>query len=186
MREVADPTTGEWIAAGTAAGLAAAVLALLLVWVPLRRSTATRWGRAAGFLLAAVASSLVVTVAVVVGIALDGDSGVSGPFGAVVARINAQTAERVAGYIAALLLPVAAVVAVLALAVVDVGRNTGLRIAAGVAAGVLLATGVVVALGDTGTAPTAAGWVIAVLAGGAAVALALDEVTAGRDRAEHR
>lgn len=175
---VEDPTTGEWVAAAVAAGLVAVVAALLLLHPVLRRSRATPWGRAGGLLLATLATGmvLVVVVAIVAGTQV-GDEPSEAAFAGVLVHADG---ERIGRYAAATLLPLAAVLAVLAFAVVDLVRPSGFRIAAGVAAGAVLAVGLVVGFGDGGTVPTALGRVTAVLAAGAALSLALDELLGHR------
>lgn len=179
---VADPTTVEWIAAGVAAGLVVLVGAVLVLRPVLRRSAATPWGLTGGVLLAALAVGLVLVVAVVAvaGWRADVEHPPAGPFAGVLVATDPATATRVSGYAAALLLPLAAVLLVLAVAVVDLGRSSGLRIAAGVAVGVVLSVGVLLAVGDAGSAPRVAGWAAAALAGAAGLALALDELVGGR------
>ena len=169
-----EPTTGEWIVAGVAAGLVVVVAALLLLRPALARRGATAWGRAAGLLLAAAAAGLVLVVTVTV---VANDRADDAPAGAFVGVLVGQpgTAGRIAGYAAALLLPLAAVLAVLAVAVVDLGRPSGFRLAAGVAAGFVLLVGFVVVAGDVGPAATGVGWTAALLGGGAALLLAVDE-----------
>lgn len=171
------PTSGEWIAAGVASGLVVVLLALHLLRPVLARSRATAWGRAAGLLLGclAVGFALVTAIAVVAG--MRADTAAEGAFAGVLVHPEPPTAERIGGYVAALLLPLAAVVAVLAVAVVDVGRPSGLRVPAGITAGVVLAASLLVARGDPGSAAEAVAWSSLVLSGAAAVALVADEVT---------
>ena len=176
---VPDPTTGEWVAAAIAACLVVVLGALLLLGPALRRSTATSWGRAGGLLLAITASGLVLVVAVAFAGSRAGRAPV-GEFAGVLVHSEPGTAGRIAGYVAALLLPLAAVLAVLAVAVVDIGRPSGLRAAAGAAAGFVLVAGAVVTIGDTGPAPTAVGSAAVVLAAATILALALDEVLGDR------
>jgi hypothetical protein len=179
-RVVPDPTAGEWFVAGVAAGLVVVVGALLLLRPALWRSTATVWGRAAGLLLATAAMGLVLVVAVAGAAGARADDTPTGEFAGVLVAVDRGAAGRVAGYTAALLLPLAAILAVLAVAVVDVGRPSSLRAAAGTAAGFVLLVGLRVVTGDAGPAATAAGWAAVLLAGGAALMLALDEVAGGR------
>jgi hypothetical protein len=177
---VPEPTTGEWVVAGVAAGLVVVVAALLLLRPALRRSNATAWGRAAGLLLAASATGLVLVVALLGVAGAQADDAPVGAFAGVLVTAEVGTARRVASYAAALLLPTAAVLAVLAVAVVDIGRPSGLRVAAGSAAGLVLVGGGYVVLGDAGPAATAAGWAATLLAGGAALTLAVDELAGAR------
>ena len=175
-----EPTTGEWIVAGVAAGLVVVIAALLLLRPALQRSSATTWGRAAGLLLAASATGLVLVVAVVGVAGAQADDTPLGAFAGVLVATDVGTARRVASYTAALLLPMAAVLGVLAVDVVDVGRPSGLRAAAGSAVGFVLVGGGYVVLGDAGPAATGAGWAAVLLAGGAALTLALDELAGAR------
>lgn len=174
---IADPTTAEWVAAGVAAGFVVVLGAVHLLRPVLARSPASPWGRASGLLFATITTGLVLAVAVVaVGGARAGRAS-AGPFAGVLVHPEPPTAERIAGYAAALLLPLAAVLGVLAAAVVELGRPSGLRIAAGVAAGVVLACGTLLVAGDVGTVATGAGWSAVVLAAAAAATLVADELT---------
>ena len=172
-----EPTAGEWIVAGVAAGLVVVVAALQLLRPALARSTASPWGRAAGLLLATTAAGLVLVVTVAVAAGDRADDAPVGEFAGVLVNAEPATAGRIAGYSAALLLPLAAVLAVVAVAVVDLGRPSAFRIVAGAAAGFVLLAGFVVVLGDAGPAATAVGWTAALLGGGSALLLALDEVS---------
>lgn len=176
---VQDPSTAEWLAAGAAAGLVVVVASLLALHPVLARSRATPWGRAAGLLLATIATGLVLVVVVAL---VAGTRAGEAPESALAGVLVQPDGERIGRYAAAILLPLAAVLAVLAFAVVDVGRPSGFRIAAGVAAGVVLAFGLLVGFGDGGTVPTALGRVTAALAAGAAASLALDELLGSRPR----
>lgn len=182
---MSDPTTWEWVAAGIGAGLVAVLLAVLALRPVLARSRATPWGRAGGLLLGTAATGLFLVVVIAIGAAAVGDRP-SGAFAGVLVHADGRVAERIGAYAAALLIPLAAVLGVLAVAVVDVGRPSGLRIAAGLVAGVLLVVGLTVATGDTGSAPTVVGWSASVLAGAAAVALVLDELVGGRQSRSSR
>ena len=173
-----DPTAGEWVVAGVAAGLVVVLAALQLLRPALARSPATPWGRAAGLLLAVAAVGLVLVVAVAVTAGGIADDTPDGPFVAVLVHVDA--AGRIAGYVGALLLPLAAVLAVLAVAVVDLGRPSALRIVAGAASGFVLLAGLSVVVGDAGPAATAVGWTAALLGGGAGSLLAVDEVAGWR------
>ncbi len=174
----ADPTTPEWVAAAVAAGLVVVLGGLHLLRAVLARSAATAWGRLAGLLLAVLAVGLVLVV-VVLGVAgAQASDGPTGEFAAVLVHPEADTASRLAGYAAALLLPLAAALAILAVAVVDVGRGSGLRIAAGVASGLVMAIGALVSTGGTDGAALAAGWAAVVLGAAAAAALVADQLDA--------
>ncbi len=109
-------------------------------------------------MLASASAGLTLVVSVVV-VAGDraGDDPV-GEFAGVLVSTDAATAGRIGAYAAATLLPLAAVLAVVAVAVVDVGRPSGLRAAAGGAAGFVLLGGAYVVLGDAGPAATGVGW----------------------------
>jgi len=185
---LAQPTTAEWTAAGVAAGLVVLLAALHLLRPVLARSPATPWGRTAGVLLGSVTTGLVLCVGVAAAAAVRAGETPEGAFAGVLVHVEPTVAERIAAYAAAILLPLSAVIAVLALAVVDLGRPSSLRIAAGVAAGMVLASGVLVVLGDTGPVATGVGWAAVVLAGAAALTLVLDELvgrqTSGPSRSE--
>lgn len=174
------PTSGEWIAAGAAGALVVVLLALHLLRPALGRSPSTVWGRAAGLLLGCIAVGFVLVTVVAVVAGMRADTGAEGAFAGVLVHPEPPTAERIGGYVAALLLPLAAVVAVLAVAVIDIGRPSGLRIPAGITAGVVLAASAIVARGDPGSAAEAVAWSSLVLSGAAAVALVADEVTGRR------
>jgi hypothetical protein len=172
--DLADPSAGDWVAASLAAALVVVLLALLLVAPALRRSSASPWGRVAGLLLAATAAVLVLVVVVAGTAAL-----VSRPDGVLATElVHAEviSAERIAVYTAALLLPLAAVLGVLAVAVVDIGRPSAFRPAAGAVAGLVLVAAGILVVGDAGDAVTAAALSAAVLSGGAAFALMADEL----------
>ncbi len=177
---VPDPTTGEWVVAAVAAGLVVVLAALLLLGPALRRSNATSWGRAGGLLLAVIAAGLVLVVAVAAVAGSRAGEAPVGEFAGVLVHAEAATAGRIAGYVAALLLPLAAILAILSVAVVDIGRPSGLRAAAGGAAGFVLIAAAFVVTGDTGTAATAVASAAFVLAAGTIVALALDELLGDR------
>lgn len=177
MPTLAQPTTADWVAAGVAAGLVVLLAALHLLRPVLARSSASPWGRAGGLLLAMVTTGLLLCVGVAVTAGARADSSPVGPFALELVHGEPPTAARIGGYAAAILLPLAAVIAVLAVAVVDVDRPSGLRIVAGVAAGGVLASGLLLVLGDVGTVATGVGWAAVVLAGAAAGALVLDELT---------
>lgn len=179
MVDLPDPTSAEWAAAGLAAALVVVVLSLHLLRPVLARSPAAGWGRVAGFLLACVAAELVLVAAVAAVAGWQGGDDPGGPFAGLLVHADGATGTRVAAYVAALTLPAAAVLVVLSLGVVDVGRPSGLRIVAGVVVGIVLAVAALVVWGDTGAAPEAAAWFAVLLAGGAALALVADEV-AGR------
>ena len=177
---VPDPTTTEWVTAAVAAGFVVVLGALLLLGPALRRSTATPWGRAGGLLLAVTSAGMVLVVAVAAVAGSRAGEVPAGAFAGVLVHDEADTAGRIAGYVAALLLPLAAVHAILAVAVVDVGRPSGLRAAAAGAASFVLIAGALIAIGDTGPAATGVASASVVLAAGTIAALALDEVLGNR------
>jgi hypothetical protein len=192
---VPDPTTTEWVAAGVAVGLVVVLAAVHLVRPVLAVGAATAWGRVAGLLLAVLAAGLVLAVVVLgVGAARSeappegatpeqveaAAAKLSGPFASELVPPQASTANRVASYSTAALLPLAAALAVLAVAVIDVGRPSGIRLAAGAACGLLLVAGGYVVTGGTQGAARAAGWAAVVLAACAAAALVVDELEARR------
>jgi hypothetical protein len=187
MTTIAQPSTGEWVAAAVAAGLVVVLGALHLVRPVLARSEATRWGRLGGFLLGVLTAGFVLCVVVLLVGAAQFDEPTSddrqvvlpdGEFAGVLLSSDPVTADRLAGYVAAVLLPAAAVLAVLAIAVIDVGRTSALRVVAAVLAGLVLGTATLVAIGDGGSAATGTAWAAAVVAAAAAAAFVIDELEA--------
>lgn len=185
---VPEPTTTEWVMAAVAAVLIMLLGGLLFILPALRRG-ATPASRMAGFLLSCLATAMVVIAAVLVvaGIRarsidpLEGGEGrPASPFARYLFDPNPASTERVATYGAAVLLPLAAVLGVLALAAVDLGRSIGLRAIAGLTCGALLIASVVLIIGDAGplAARTAVG--IGVLSAASAVALTADELRGPR------
>ena len=157
----------------------------LLVIRPALRTDISTESRLAGFLIAAtaVATLLAATVLGAAGwlaIGLDpaqqGDDRPSGPFVQYLINPNPDTTERAAAYGMVVLVPLAAVLVVLALAAVDPARTIGLRVVQGLVCGALFAAGVFVAIGDTGPLAARAAVGVALLTGGALAALATDEV----------
>jgi hypothetical protein len=177
--ELPDPTTAEWAAAGLAASLVVVLAALHLVRGVLGRSAASPWGRVAGFLLGCIAVALVLCAVLAAAAGWRAGGGRTGPFAGVLVHPDRPNAERLGSYVPALTLPPAAVLAVLSLAVIEVGRPSGLRTVAGVASGAAAAMGALVVWGDPGAAPEAAAWFVTVLGAAAAVSLVVDEL-AGR------
>jgi hypothetical protein len=176
--DLADPSAGEWVVASVAAVLVVVLLALLLLAPALRRSAATPWGRVAGLLLAATAVTLVLVVVVAGTAAFVSEP--DGVFATELVHAGVASDERIAAYAAALLLPFAAVLGVLAVAVVDVGRPSAFRPAAGAVAGLVLVGAGILVVGDAGDAVTAAALSTALLSGGAALSLVFDEVDGRR------
>ena len=186
-----EPTTTEWWAAGIAAALVVLVGGLLFIR-PALRPAASGASRIAGFLLAAQAVAVVVVAAVLVGAGIRASSievaddgtfePLTGPFARFLFSRPPDTIERVAGYGAAVLLPLAGVLGVLALAAVDLGRSIGLRVIAALVCGAMLVTSVLVVVGDAGPLAGRAAIGVALLAGGAATALAADELSRPRSR----
>lgn len=185
---VPEPTTTEWVMAAVAALLVVFAGGLLLI-LPALRPAATVASRLAGLLIAALGVAMLVIVAVLIGAGIQAsgldpaqlpDDRPDGPFSEYLINRNPETTERVAVYAAVVLVPLAAVLGVLALAAVDVGRSIGLRAIGGLVCGVLLVTSLLVIAGDTGELASHAALGVGLLAFGAVVALAVDEVTARR------
>jgi hypothetical protein len=181
---VPEPTTTEWVLVSLAAVLVVVVGGLLLIRPALRPSVTTE-SRLAGFLIAATAAA-VLLVAFVVGAAgwqasrLDpaagGDDRPTGPFVQYLIDSNPDTTERAAAYGMGVLLPLAAVLVVLALAAVDPARSIGLRVVQGLVCAAILVISLFVAIGDTGPLATRAALGMALLSAGALAALATDEL----------
>jgi hypothetical protein len=182
---VAEPTTAEWWAAGGAAGLLVLVGGLLLIR-PRRRAGVAITSRIAGWFLACAASAVLV-VAAVVGTAgwkatsLDpaarGEDRPATAFAQYLIDSNPDSTERAAAYGLGVLVPLAAVLAVLALATVDPARPTGLRLIAAALTAALLVLCLFVVAGDAGPLAARAAMGIAGLASGALLFLVLDELT---------
>ena len=111
-------TTTEWWAAGAAAALVVLLGALHLVRLGLRHGTGDRLARVAGWLLACVAASFVLVVAVLVGASVrasmvsqaDIESGTHLPAGPFVRHLfdpDLATTEKVGPYSAVFLVPLA-------------------------------------------------------------------------------
>jgi hypothetical protein len=135
-----DPTTAEWVAAGVAAGLVAVVGGAHLVRASLLRSPVSFWGRAAAVLLGTAAAGVVVALVVVFATGMRaeridlaaGTGYPEGPLAGVLVPADVAAADNVAAYAAAVLLPLAATLGVLALAVAATTARAGLRVAAGI------------------------------------------------------
>ena len=129
-----DPTTSEWIIAGIAAGLIAVVGGAHLVRPSLRRASITFWGRAAALLLGTATAGVVLALVVVFAAGMRaeridlaaGTGYPEGPLAGVLVTQNVGAADDVATYAAALLLPIAAVLGILAVGVAGSTPRGGL------------------------------------------------------------
>lgn len=177
-----EPSIVEWAAAALAAALIVAIGGQLVVG----RADAgvTYWSRVAGWCIGSLASAVLLAAAVLAGAGIRagriepvaGERPAVSGFARILLDLDPNATERVAIYGVGLLVPLAAVLVVLAIAAVDPARTIGLRI---VEALVCSAVGVIaaaIALGDTGPLATRAAIGVVALAFGALVALALDEL----------
>ena len=154
-----DPTTAEWIVSGVAAVLVALVGGVHLVRASLTHdSPASIWGRAAALLLATATVGVLLSLVVVFaagmradGIDLAAGTGYpDGPLAGVLVPQDVGVADDVATYTAALLLPLAAALGILAVAVASTTAHAGFRIAAGVGCVVSASVAAVLLAFDTG------------------------------------
>lgn len=182
-----EPTTGEWWAAGVAATLVVALAGLLFVRPAAAEPGTTVLGRLAAWLLACLAATAVLASVVLVGAAVragmislddlrEGTNLPSGAFARYLFDADPGSTERVGQYAPAVLLPAAGTLAVLALAAVDTGRSAGLRLIGGLACVVLVVGAWLVGRGDVGPLAARVALGVGVLAGGAGLALAADQV----------
>jgi hypothetical protein len=157
----------------------------LLFVRPAIRPATTGPSRVAGLMLSAlgVAVLLVVGVLAAAGIsaskldpALLGEDRPTGPFARYLVDLDPTTTERVGTYAAAILLPLAATLGVLALAAVDVGRSLGLRVIAALTSGAIVAGCWRVATQDAGPLASRAAVGVGALATGALLAFLADEL----------
>jgi hypothetical protein len=183
-----EPTTTDWALVALAAVLVVVVGGLLVIRPALRPAVTTE-SRIAGFLIAGTATA-VLLAAVVLGVAgwrasqLDptagGDDRPAGPFVRYLIDSNPDSTERAAAYGLGVLVPLAAVLVVLAVAAVDPARSLGLRVVQGLLCGALFVTSVFVAIGDAGPLAARAAIGVALLTAGALAALATDEIRHAR------
>jgi hypothetical protein len=161
----------------------------LVVRSALDRAPSTA-SRVAGHLLGCLAVAVLLVAVVLaaaglqaagIGAAADAERP-SGPFIRYLLDADPDTTQRAATYGAAVLVPLAGVLAVLALAALDPARTVGLRAAQALAGAAVAVGALLVATGDTGplVARSAAG--MAAVAAGALGALAVDELTQPRRR----
>jgi hypothetical protein len=185
------PTTTDWVLVSLAATLVVVVGGLLLIRPALRPSVSAE-SRLAGFCIAATATATLL-LSVVLGAAgwratsLDpaagGDDRPAGPFVRYLIDANPDSTERAAVYGVLVLVPLAAVLVVLAVAAVDPARTIGLRVVQGLVCAAVFVTSVFVAIGDAGPLAARAATGVAVLTAAALAALATDEIRHPRERA---
>lgn len=185
-----DPTSAEWALAVQAAVLVAVVAGLHLARPLLARAAGA--AKVAVVALATMASSLVLVVVVLlaaavraggIDIAAPTFEEANYPAGLLSLRlIGFQPAviEDASGYAAAVLLPIAALCAVLAAAVAAAPRRSALRWVASGTLAVLLLVATVIALGDAGGLAAGAGWWLANLALVGLLALVADGARSAR------
>jgi hypothetical protein len=182
-----DPTTTEWILAGVAAALVAVVAGAHLVRLAARGTPGTAWGRAAALLLgtltAGVALGLVVLFAT--GLRADqidlaaGTGFPEGPLAGVLLPADVGAAADVATYAAALLLPIGAILGILAIAVASTPPRAGLRVAAGIACGIGVVVAGVLVVFDSGAVVTGTAVAAIVLFLATGLCLAVDALGSG-------
>ena len=187
-----DPTTSEWIVAGIAAGLIAVVGGAHLVRPSLRRASITFWGRAAALLLGTATAGVVLALVVVFAAGMRaeridlaaGTGYPEGPLAGVLVTQNVGAADDVATYAAALLLPIAAVLGILAVGVAGSTPRGGLRVAAGAGCSIGVAVCAVLMTFDAGAVVIGVATVGFVLLVAAGICLAIDAATAEPDGPE--
>jgi hypothetical protein len=178
-----SPSALEWLAAAVGAAAIVAVGGQLL----LGRVDAgvTRWSRITGSLVASLATAVLLVAAVLAGAGIqasrldrasDGADRPASGFARALIDVDPDVTERVALFGVGLLVPLAAVLVVLALAAVDPARTLGLRVVVALACSALAVVGLAVAFGDTGTLAALAAVSVGVLALAALGALAADEI----------
>jgi hypothetical protein len=183
-----DPTTGEWFAAGVAAALIAVVAGAHLVRVAAPRAHGTVWGRAAALLLGTLTAGTALTVVVLFAAGMRADqidlaAGTGypeGPLAGVLVTDDVTAADDVATYATALLLPIGAILGILAVAVASTPPRSGLRVAAGSACVMGVAVAAVFLAFDTGAAVAGVGVAALALFLAAGACLAVDALTAPR------
>ena len=179
---VPQPTTSEWIAAALAAGFVTVLAGLLLVRTALAGSRP--FARVAGFLLAVQAAAVLLVAVVLCGAGIRaaqlGDPPLSppGPYPALLISIDPSITEDVARFGAALLVPLAAALAALAVAVLGSGRSSYLRLFAGGVSGLVLGTCALAVLGEAGSLATGVALAIGALSLGVVAGLLADEMLA--------
>ena len=188
-----EPSLADWVAATLAAVAIVAVAGQLLLGRV--GNDVSRWSRVTGSLVASLASAVLLVAAVLAGAGIQAtrldpaqagdDRPVSG-FARTLIDIDPDVTERVALYGVGLLVPLAAVLVVLALAAVDPARTIGLRVVIALLCSAVAVLGAAVAVGDTGVLAHRAAVGIAALALAALGALATDEIGQPRRELEGR
>lgn len=182
----------EWVVTSVAV-LAVVGVGAAVVVAPAWPRAASDACRVAAACLAALAVAALLTGAVLafagavaggIDLAAEEPQRPTGAFATYLVDADPDATEAAGTYAPLVLGPLAALLGVLAHAVADPARTTGLRSVAGVAVGAVLTGSVLVAAGDTGPLATAAAGGLAVLAAVAAGALLVDEVALRRERRE--
>jgi hypothetical protein len=183
-----EPSVGEWVAAVVAAVAIVGVGGQLLLGRV--GPDVSRWSRLAGSMIASLAAASLLAAAVLGGAGLQasrldpaasGDDRPTSGFARVLLDLDPEVTERVASFGLLLLVPLAAVLVVLAAAAVDPARTIGLRVVQAVVCSAVAVIAAAIAFGDTGVLATRASVAVCLLAVAALAALAIDEVTHPRD-----